>query len=391
MLSSAIVARRFGAESFAIFTFVHVTATSLSNISMLGMLNGLPRFFARLEVDGSQAALAQALLSSMVVMAGLALTVGILGLIPSAVIGLPDPDKKWLLLLLTVSVGLNNVLAGVNNGFERFDKVALAGVTLGVLLLGGISIALLVDSPQIPLLAYLFATIVAAGFLAPGVVTRTAKMIAVRGIRFTGSDRGAVFAYVGPMLVATVMTNSGLWLAGRSLIRQEGGEYAFAEFAMGMQWFALAAMVSNVISRAVLPRLTRNAHVGDLLDQSRTLRSAVAFSVAGSIAVLVIVLLFLHLILSLYGKELSGGGPTLVLFVCSAVVASPVAVLSSALIAEARYRAILSTTAVWWLTVVVSSHLLRESGPFSITLAVFLAHLFQLLLLVDAHSRGGRG
>jgi O-antigen/teichoic acid export membrane protein len=64
VLSGILIARFFGAEAFALFAFVHITATSVSNIAILGLMNCLLRFIARMQLDPLVATLSRALVAT---------------------------------------------------------------------------------------------------------------------------------------------------------------------------------------------------------------------------------------------------------------------------------------------------------------------------------------
>ncbi len=191
----------------------------------------------------------------------------------------------------------------------------------------------------------------------------------------------AVRAYLGPMLIATILTNTGLWLAGRSLIGGSGGARAYAEFALGMQWFGLAQMASNVISRTIIPRLTRNAWDGDREDQRQTIRQAVLFSVGGAFAVVIFVIVLSPLLMKFYGGDLRDGHGALILFLAAALVASPITVLLSALIAEGHYTMTLLSTLAWWIVTVCGAMLLADYGATAVIACALAGYLTQLSIL----------
>ncbi|MCX2697391.1 lipopolysaccharide biosynthesis protein [Ochrobactrum chromiisoli] len=390
VLASALVARAFGAEAFALFTFVHLTATSLSNMAMLGMMKGLPRFCARMTVDASVDALTQVILAAGVVVVGLAMAMITVLVVPAEIIGLSEPAKKGVLAALILGIGLNNLLVGVSNGFERFGWVTISSFVLGIILIGGTLIAVLLDESQWPLRIYLLATCISLLILVPGGLGQIVRRYTKQGAVLNSSNIKVVWAYLGPMFLATTMTNTGLWLAGRSLIGGVGGGTAFAEFALGMQWFGLAQMASNIISRTVMPRLARNVWTRDIDDQHKTIKQAQLFSAFGAIAVLVGVLLLGPFLIGFYGTELAGSRWSLTLFVAAAIVAAPITVISSVLVAEARYHAVFWSTLVWWLLIVLIPMIVHITTSIQMVILVVVAYTIYLALLLvgRSHSMG---
>lgn len=382
VFTGILIARFFGAEAFALFAFVHLTATSVSNIAMLGLMKGLPRFIARMQVDPSVAALSRALIAMGVVALGLAFAVLIMALMPVSLIGLPEPEAKAVLLALIFTIGLNNLLIGANNGLERFARITIGTLAMGSVLMGGVALAVWLDAPQLPLLAYLLATLAATALLLPLPLRAFRQRMAEQSPSFGNEDFNAIGSYIGPMFLATIMTNTGLWLAGRSLLVGEGGTQAFAEFSVGLQWFGLAQMASNVVAKVVMPRLTRNAYTSDHADQRATLRSGIGLAVGGAVIVFLAVLLFHPLILSLYGPELAEARWPLILFVGAAIIASPVAMLTSSFVAHARYGVVLGSTAVWWSGLIVVAYGYAGGEVLAVVSGITAFYLCQVLVLL---------
>lgn len=387
VVSGILIARFFGAEAFALFAFVHLTATSVSNIAMLGMMGGLPRFIARMQVDPSVSALARALIAMAVVALGLGLAVLVMAILPASLIGLPEPEAKAVLLALIFTIGLNNLLIGANNGLERFSRVTFGTLAIGVVLIGGVALAIWLDAPHLPLLAYLAATLVAIALLLPLPFCAIRGRMAEQTPRFETADFRAIGSYIGPMFLSSIMNNTGLWLAGRSLLGGVGGAQAFAEFALGLQWFGLALLASNVVSGAVMPRLTRNAYFSDQADQRAILRSGIALATGGAIIVFLAVLLLNPLILSLYGPDLAAARWPLILFVGAAIVASPVSLLNASLVAHARYGVVLGATAVWWAGLVLVAYGFAGGSVIVVTASISCFYLICVtILLVGSRS-----
>lgn len=381
VLAGIFVARKFGAEAFALFVFVHVTATSTSNIAMLGMMNGLPRFIAQMQIDKTVAAFSRAILALAVVLFGLSFAVIALALVPSETLGLPEPGRKGILLTLCVTIGLNNLLIGANNGLEKFNRVAVGTFVMGAVLISGVAVAVKIDTQEILLLAYVIATLLSVLILLTLPISTFRDRLANQPLQLTRSDVRAVFEYVGPMFMATILTNTGLWLAGRSLLGPANGTQAFAEFALGLQWFGLAQIASNVVAKAVLPRLTQSFHFADEKSRSETIRIAVGVSIGGALVVMLVVLLLHPLILSLYGADLENTRLPLILFVVAAVVASPVSTIITAFIAAARYKAVLLSTMAWWGVLVGTSYIMDGKSVVYVVGGVIGAYIAQITVL----------
>lgn len=391
VFSSALVARAFGSDSFALFMYVSLTATALSNIAMLGMMNGLPRFCARLDVDPSNNTLSQALIAAGVVIIGLTTAVGAVIILPPNLIGLPDASAAGSLAALTCIIGLTNLFTGINNGLGRYAHISMSSIVMCSILVGGTFFAILLDKPAWPLGIYLLATLVALQILAPSIIRRFIATYRHYGLALNTINIHAVGSYLGPMLLSTMLTNTGLWIAGRTLIGGTAGASGYAEFALGMQWFGLAQLASNVISRAIMPSLMRNSMAGHKEEQRRTLRDAAIISVLCATVVLLLVLLFSPIILSFYGTELSDSKDTLILFVLAAVVAAPITIFASNLIVEGRYKEVFWSTAIWWSFLVsgsLSSLLPASAKAVSgLVVASYALYFASILVSISCGSR----
>lgn len=381
VLSGIAIARFFGAEAFALFVFIHLTATSATTITMFGLKSGLPRFIARMQIDDSADALSHALIAMLVVLLGLTIAVGFMALIPPQVIGLPDPQARVFLLALTFSIGLNNLLVGANIGLERFQTVALGTFAMGAVMILGVGLAIWMQISALTLMAYLLATLTSVVLLLPRPLRAVRSRMATQAHAWSRENFRAVGQYIGPMFASTILTSTGIWLAGRSLLTDTADPNAFAFFALGLQWFGLAQMLSNVVGKSVLASFTKTIFLQDHHSHRETLRSAILISIVGSLFVFLVVYLFAGNLVKLYGDEFSRAHGALVLFSGVSVVAAPVVILNSDLIARAQYTVVLYCNAVWWLMIVIGAFFLSDRNALSMISLIFLAYFLQTSLL----------
>jgi O-antigen/teichoic acid export membrane protein len=341
---------------------------------MLGMMNGLPRFVARMQADPSSDAVSQAALAIAVIAVGMAVALLSLMVIPTDLLGLTDDKYSGILMALTFSIGLNNVLIGINNGLENFNHVSFGAFAMGVVLVGGSVSAIAFGASHWIVLFYLAATFVSSVILVRRPLQVFRERLAEKSIIPAYRNLRAVWVYVGPMFFATLLTNTGLWLAGRSLLNHEEGAQFFAEYALGLQWFGLAHMASNVVSKAALPRVTQSIFFGDSDARRATMRVSIWMSLIGALVVLSAVVALHPFILSLYGPDMTGARWSLILFVAAGVIASPIPALGNVLIAEGRYCAFLASTAAWWSTIVAGTFLYTLTPGVAIYFVVLLSY-----------------
>jgi O-antigen/teichoic acid export membrane protein len=389
VIAGIVIANQLGANALAAFAFAHVTATSFSNIATLGMQNALPRYFAHLQVDTSIDSLSHTIMAVLFAVVGLIIAATLVLVFPAELIGLPGPATREFLATLLVIIGINNLCIGAINGLERFSHVSRTTLVQGGLLLVSVVIAIWFMRVEIALWGYVAATIIATSILFPPIFWTIIGRLRVQGAVLNWQIVSDVAKFCGPLFLVTVLTNSGLWLAGRSLLEQEDGVQAFAEFTVGLQWFGLASLASGVIARVVLPRLTRSAYLQDEVDKQRTVWQGLAISFSSTITVFIGVFILSDFIIRLYGSELSSAREVLLYFTVAAVLASPINVISSALVAEHQQMTVLFTVALWWVTLMMLLLFITDMGAYRTTLAIVVSYaVYAAVSIITGHRHG---
>lgn len=378
VVAGIVISNVLGASAFAAFAFAHITASSISNIAAAGMQNAMPRYFARLAVDNRLDAVAHTVLAILFAAMGLAVAVVVVQLLPDEVIGMPVTVSKAIVVFLIVAVTFNNLSIGATNGLERFDYVAVATIAQGILLLIAAVLASYLRRVDIALWGYVVATVAAVAILLPPILRMVVARLRERGVRLNRKSAGEVAMFCGPLFLTTVLTSSGIWLTGRSVLGSDAGTQAFAEVALGLQWFGLGSMASNVISRVVVPRLTRQLYLKDGAGGLKTLLNATSLSITSTLLIFGAVLIFSEKILLLYGPDLANAKPVLVYFVLAAVVASPLEVITSSLISRNRPLCVALNYAVWWACLVSLLYLASDLNAQKVAHAFIVAYVISL-------------
>lgn len=389
VIAGIVIANQLGANAFAAFAFAHVTATSFSNIATLGMQNALPRYFAHLQVDTSIDSLSQTIMAILFAAVGLIIAATLVLVFPAELIGLPGPATREFLATLLVAIGINNLCIGATNGLERFNQVSRTTLVQGGLLLVSVGIAIWFIRVEIALWGYVVATAVATSILFPPILQIVSDRLKAQGVKLNRQIASDVGKFCGPLFLATVMLNTGLWLAGRFLLEQENSAQAFTEFVVGLQWFGLASLASGVIARVVLPRLTRSTYLKDGVGKQRTVWQGIAISFSSAVMVFIGVFILSDFIIALYGPELSNTREVLLLFTIAAVLASPINVISSALVAEHRQILVLSTVTLWWGTLMLLLFFVSDMGAYGAALAIVNSYAVYVAVSIIVGYRYG--
>lgn len=389
VIAGIVIANQLGANAFAAFTFAHITATSFSNIATVGMQNVLPRYFAHLQVDTNIDSLSHTIMAGLFAAIGLIIATALVLISPAELIGLSEFVNRELLAALLIVIGVNNLCIGATNGLEQFSHVSRATLVQGGLLLIGVGMAIWFIRADIALWGYVVATIVATSILFPPILQIVSDRLKAQGVKLNRQIASDVGKLCGPLFLASVMLNTGLWLAGRFLLEQENSAQAFAEFAVGLQWFGLASLASGVIARVVLPRLTRSAYLQDGVGKQRTVWQGIAISFSSTVMVFIGVFILSDFIIALYGSELSNTRDVLLLFTIAAVLASPINVISSALVAEHRQILVLSTVILWWGTLMLFLFFVSDMGAYGAALAIVNSYAVYVTVSIMVGYRYG--
>ncbi|MFA7441431.1 MAG: hypothetical protein WCZ66_10755 [Sphingomonadaceae bacterium] len=389
VVAGMLISSALGAAAFAAFSFAHVTATAASNIAAVGMQNALPRYFARLQMAGARAESgSNTLMAILFAGAGLAVAVLIILVIPDELIGVPEPVLYLFLPALLFVVGVKNLFVGAANGLECFSRVSGAALMQGAALIVATVVSIGVRSIEVALWGYVLATAIGTAVIVPRISSVLLRLTRARPYLSLSTARN-VAQFAGPLFLVTILSNSGIWLSGRTLLGGDEDVFAFAQFAVGLQWFGLTALASVVVSKAAMPALTRSAVVKNHAIRRQTMIQAVLLSGGSALLVLLAVLVFPHKILALYGPELSGARSALQLFVAAALLASPINIISSALIAERRQTSVLVTALLWWSSLMVLLILLTDRGAAGVAFAVVISYALYLGGAIIAGIRHG--
>lgn len=382
ILTGILLANQLGALAFAIYTFIHITATSISGFATFGMQNILPRYFARLSLDDSQNHASLAALSFTLSGGGLLLAALCVALIPSELIGLHDPDHKMYVISLLVLISVNNLLIGASNGLEKFKDVTLSTLAQGAIILCGAFSAVYMMRVEVALWAYMLATITSITMLLRAVLSHFISAFQNHRHIISLPLLREVINFGGPLFLCTVLFNTGIWLSGRTLLGHGDNSHEFAEFALGMQWFGMASLMPAVIGRVVLPRITRLGYKQDEIGNIRTIRHGIAMSLGATLIFFLVVLVFSDAILSLYGEEMASANLVLVIFVAAAVIASPSDIIASGLMSINKPMAVLYNMLLWWACLIMLLFVLSDMNSLGVVVALFIAYILSTTAMI---------
>jgi len=184
-----------------------------------------------------------------------------------------------------------------------------------------------------------------------------------------------VASFCWPLFLSTILFNSGVWLSGRLLLREDNDLHHYAEFALGLQWFGLASLATAVIGRVVLPRITKLGFLKEIKEGKKALSQGLLLSGLSTATFWIFVFIFSDIILALYNINSSSAKLTLLFFVAAAVIASPIDIVASALMSIDKQLYIAVSVLAWWFALISFSFFFVDLGAIGISLGFMFSYI----------------
>jgi O-antigen/teichoic acid export membrane protein len=171
------------------------------------------------------------------------------------------------------------------------------------------------------------------------------------------------------------------------LLSAAGGSGAFALYAIGLQWFALALFLPGIVVRVILPQLVRSrrertSEAPRLLVHRGLAASAIAGLVVAGLGCAVA-----PLVLQLYGEHYSLKVTFIAVFLAAAIPTMLSGVVGTALIAANRHWFWTGATLLWLVVLVAVAQALRDRMEWGSGFALLCANC---ILLVAGLAIGRR-
>lgn len=382
IIGGIILANILGPEQFALFAFAGVTATSLSNIAMLGLLNGIPRFVVASTAGEDVDSILRVAAAIAVALAGLTVCSLLLVVVPNHWVGAPVEGYSVDIAVLTFAIGVNSLLGAVANGLELYRSLVGASFAFAALLLMLVSAFAIGLSQQLVVWVYVLASGVSSGLLLQQIFRRIGwpQIVSVHSVS-RGNVKDVLSAAM-PMLASSVLLNSGIWLAGRSLLGGAKGADEFAALSAGLHWFALASMASIVVSKVAVPSLTRSALLGLHKERSNVLALGAIVSIVSAGIVWLLVILLNTRIQDVYGSNFPDLGVVLVIITGAGVISAPISMINSELVAREMYGLNLVVILVWWICLVGLSFGLGDGASINVAISIVVSYFVYLVVSI---------
>jgi O-antigen/teichoic acid export membrane protein len=357
-LSSVVLARVLGRESFGQFALIQSTVTAFTCLASLGLGLTATKYISEYRASQPEKIGKVLGLSSMlVVLAGLCFSIALAACAPMLAVRADHARLTAGLRLSTIAVfflTLTGYQLGILAGFENFRSIARIGIICGL---------------ASPLLSWWGAV----KFGMPGaVVAQCAGALLLWSlyevaVRTECRERGLAVQYRGaweqrsmltrvsiPAAVCGMVGSLAVWGSNAILVRACGyGELALFTAAGNLR--SVVMFLPALIFKVASPRLNHMFATGDLLRYSRAFWGAVA--VNGGLALFGAALAFLggHQFVRLFGKEFAGSNWLLALILSSVVIEVIANNLYLALFAGNRFWRQLAIMILWTALLLAAS------------------------------------
>lgn len=324
LVTTILVARLLGKESFGHYIALQTTVVTAAAFSWFGVGYTATRYSAELQ-RRDPARLGRILgLSQLIVgVVGVAATLSVIvasGWIARSAFHAPEIAPALAIaaaaILFSSLDGLQkNILIGLSE-MRAFAWSSIAGVALSAPLMVGLSYFH-------GLWGASFA--IAAGALANCLVSwiwarSRLKKIGVRAtLRGATQENHTLLNFALPSLLSGVMPAAGQWTV-QSIVARAGDAGELALFGVAMQWFHIVNFLPATIARAFMPMLTDVVSDKDHGASRRLLLAGAAASVMAAVPVALAGALLSPRIMGLYGPQFVGGHAALALAMGVAVL-----------------------------------------------------------------------
>lgn len=236
-----------------------------------------------------------------------------------------------LLIIGAVGVAVGGICNAAMQGAGAFKATVRPAMLGTVALLAGCLWAWLAGSERPLLLGVIFFYLVPAvlylvhlrrlGFISFRAASRLPTRAAVRNVSQTA---------LPSLGTAAIFTGVNWWLA-RSLIDNQSSPDAFAQFAIGMQWFALASALPFALAQAILPRYIRLAQSSAMPIRVILRPALITFGLV--LALTVVAMLLTPLLSIIYGSNFQFSVLFVMLIMLTAAFSATAGVIGQSIIA----------------------------------------------------------
>jgi len=386
VLAGMFVATRFGTADFASFSYVNLTGTMIATVCSLGIGMAVMRSFARLnqpDLPGTADVAALTLL--------LAVT-SVLGLLVGFVIGetsaaLPRATDRMVLTTVAGLAVASGFLGGALLGLERFRQLALANVASAAGLGAAVGLAAVLESPGTAVASLAIAQTALFVIAAASLRDHSRRVLRdFRSLRVAHLVRAMGVA--GPISLVSALVSGTIWAVGQAQVSADDQGLGFAIYAAGLSWFSVCMFLPSIASQVMAPKLFRGMAGESAETHWRQALATTLLTVLLAVPVCSVTFLASDWVTAAYGPSMSELRAPLGWFVAAALIAAPINILGTAIVAGGGQWTWLAITAVWAVAFFGGAYLLQDSASYSAApKALVIAYVVHLAATVWQSKR----
>lgn len=343
LLSSILLARNFTVGEFANYNYFLMTVNFIASISAFGMGVTASRYFSELSFKPSKE---NSEIAGTIWM--LSVLVTIISSI-SLIIYFSIYDLNYLnsgyIVFAVILMGLLIVPNGAIIGLELYRKMSVYYFINALILILFVIKSIEDKDINIAIYGFLISLFIQL-ILTTSTVLKTLKKSKNYIILFKKNHIKKVLNFSLPMLATSILVASSSWIVS-SLVLKEMGEYQFAVYSIGLQWFSIVLFIPGVLSQVIMPRLVKEQD--NLEEKKKTIRQMLAVNFSITLALLILGGVFSPLILEFYGHNYTDYWYIIPIFLLAAVMYCPANILGNSIVVRLGSMVWLKITFIWFL------------------------------------------
>lgn len=379
VVAAMILSNKLVTNEFATYSYFQLTVSMLATYAALGMGVTASRFFAEVDSvsdDKLQPLGALWLLSVVIGIIGSLVILLISDTLISGDLGIPN----WLFSLGVFVILIGIVPNGAILGLEQYKKAAFYSFLSAAILIFGVLSLPKGNVGYDAILLFIISRAVQSFGSSLVVLNKVGIKRILKTLIINKTSIISIFVFAGPMLLVSLMAASGSWLVGRIILSGDSGEYEFALYSIGLQWFSLILFIPSMVSRVILPRLVRS-NILNVKSKGTSLTVQALFLAAGSAVFTVMIgSLLSPMILEFYGESYRVSAWFLIVFMIAAIPASPANTFGNAIIAKDGQWNWLLIISFWLASLIIMSLLIVDFGALKSAYAFAISYAFLTVL-----------
>lgn len=351
LLSSILLARNFTVGEFASYNYFLMTVNFIASISAFGMGVTASRYFAELSFKPSKE---NSEIAGTIWMLSVLVTIisSILLFIYFSIYDLVYLNSSYIVFAV-ILMGLLIVPNGAIVGLELYRKMSIYYFINASIIILFVIKSIQDKDINIAIYGFLISLFIQL-ILTALTVFKTLKKSKNSIIFFKKKYIKKILNFSLPMLATSILVASSSWIVS-SLVLREMGEYKFAVYSIGLQWFSIVLFIPGVLSQVIMPRLVKEQD--NLQEKKKTIRQMLAVNFSITLILLILGGVFSPLILKFYGHNYTDYWYIIPIFILAAVMYCPANILGNSIVVRLGSIVWFKITLIWFLIFLLLSYI----------------------------------